>query len=244
MLVSVDDSRLQRRVHLAEGHRGRTGSHQLDRLHINRRLDRSNLQACQLAWFGDIARSRDDLTEAERIAPRERPHANGAFQVISRLETDMAVDNAMDVIPIAPEEREVEDLEFRRDASPDGRTGHHEVNQPFLDLLNDFTLLPERAAREDADRDRIVRGLFRQRPEGVGKYMKGSGAGGHRMRQPKNDRPACLVRTARGGAQRRCAQGSYKGPAIDRPIHVPAHYGGKTKSANTRPSAPALIERT
>src|SRR4051795_8599718 len=164
MLVSVDDSRLQRRVHLAEGHRGRTGSHQLDRLHINRRLDRSNLQACQLARFGDIARSRDDLTEAEGIAPRERPHANGAFQIISRLNTDMAVDNAMDVIPIAPEEREIEDLEFRRDAPPDGGTRTNEVNPPLLDLLNDFTLLPERTPREDTDRAAIVRGLFRQRP--------------------------------------------------------------------------------
>ena len=45
VLVAVDDAGLQRRVDLAERHRRRAGAHQLDRLHVDRRLDRADLQA-------------------------------------------------------------------------------------------------------------------------------------------------------------------------------------------------------
>ena len=48
VLVAVDDAGLERRVDLAEGHRRRARPHQLDGLHVDRRLDRAQLQAAEL----------------------------------------------------------------------------------------------------------------------------------------------------------------------------------------------------
>ncbi len=76
VLVAVDDAGLQRRVDLAEGHRRRARAHQLDRLDVDRRLDGADLQAGELRRIGDVARSRDHVAEAERVAPGERPHAD------------------------------------------------------------------------------------------------------------------------------------------------------------------------
>ena len=56
VLVAVDDPRLHRRVDFAEGHRRRARAHQLDRLDVDRRLDRADLEAGQLAGFGDVER--------------------------------------------------------------------------------------------------------------------------------------------------------------------------------------------
>ena len=78
VLVAVDDAGLQRRVDLAEGHRRRARAHQLHRLDVDRRLNRPDLEAGELAGLGDVARPRDHLPEAERVAPGERPHPDGA----------------------------------------------------------------------------------------------------------------------------------------------------------------------
>ena len=48
VLVAVDDAGLQRRVDLAERHRRRARSHQLHRLHVDRRLNGAQLQAGEL----------------------------------------------------------------------------------------------------------------------------------------------------------------------------------------------------
>ena len=80
VLVAVDHARLERRIDFAEGHRRGAGAHQLDGLDVDRRLDRPDLEPGELAGFGDVARPRDHLPEAERVAPGERPHPHGAVR--------------------------------------------------------------------------------------------------------------------------------------------------------------------
>ena len=85
-----------------------------------------------------------------------------AFEVVGRLASDLAVDDAVHVGPVAPQERKVEDLQLRRDAAPDGGARDHEVDEPFLELLHDLALLAERAARKEPDRDGAAGGRLRR----------------------------------------------------------------------------------
>ena len=190
VLVAVDDAGLQRGVDLAERHRRRARAHQLDRLDVDRRLDRPDLEAGELARLGDVARARDHLAEAERVAPGQRPDAHRRLEIVGRLTADRPVDDPVHVSPVAPEEREVEHLQLRRDAAPDRRARDHEVDEPLLQLLHDLAFLAERAARKEPDGRRHRRSPPPRAP-GTSSPNTWSAVGParHRVRQPQDDRP-------------------------------------------------------
>ena len=198
VLVAVDDTGLERRVHLAEGHRGGARTHQLHRLDVDRRLDRPDLEPGELARLADVARARDHLSEAERVAPGERPHADGRLHVVGRFAPDAPVHDAVDVVPVAPQERKVEDLQLRSHAAPDGGARHHEVDEPFLELLHHLALLAEGAARKQAHLDGAAGRRLGQLTKRVAERVERRGTRGHGVGQAEHDRPAAASGAAAG----------------------------------------------
>ena len=97
-----------------------------------------------------------------------------------------AIGDAMDMVPVAPHEGEVEDGQLRGDAAPDGRARTHEVDQAFLQLLDDLALLAECAARKDADRHGPGSRPLGRLLEEPGEAVKRGRARRHRMRQAED----------------------------------------------------------
>src|SRR4051812_13054969 len=137
---------------------------------------------------------------------------------------DLTVHDAVNVIPVAPEKGKVEHLKLRGNAAPDGGPRHHEVDEAFLDLLHDLALLTERAAREDANRDRVVGRLLGERAKAFGEHMQRRRARGHRMRESKHDWPGPAAGTTAGRAERGGAQRREETTPADTTEHVSAHY--------------------
>ena len=133
VLVAVDHACLQRRIDLSKRHRRRARTHQLDCLHVDRRLNCPNLQPRELCRFADVARACNHLAKTERIAPRERPRSHGPFEVICRVAPDLTIDHPVDVIPVAPEKRKVEHLQSWRDAAPYGGSRDHDSKAGIRD---------------------------------------------------------------------------------------------------------------
>jgi hypothetical protein len=211
VLVTVDHTRLQRRVDLAECHRRRARAHQLYRLDVDRRLDRANLQPGQLPRLDDVAAAGDDVPEAEGVAPGQRPHPHGGRQVFRGRRTHRRVNHPVHVVPVAPQEREIEHLQPRRDASPDRRSRYHEVDEAFLQLLHDFAFLTERAARKEANFHGAASHRFHVLTESVGENVQRGRARSHRVRQAENQIAAGLA--AAGGAHASRSQRTKKDAA-------------------------------
>ena len=154
------------------------------------------------SWPGSVhvARARDHLAEAERVAPGEGPDAHRGLHVVGGLRADAAVHDAVHVVPVAPQEREVEDLQLRGHAAPDRGAGHHEVDEALLELLDHLALLAEGAARKDADLDRAAGRRLGQLAEEVAEGVQRRGAGGHRVGESEDD-PAVAAARATGPEQ-------------------------------------------
>ena len=107
MLEAVDDAGLQCRIDLPEGHGRRAGAHGVERGDIGGRLDGANLETFKILRLLDFLFGGDDVPVAPAILPSE--HFEAQLFVLRRKSlADLAVEDVVRVVIVAPHERQVE----------------------------------------------------------------------------------------------------------------------------------------